>query len=165
MQGAVAIGIGIGSFIIGMGWTMYERVRPPVIIQNSTILNPDVVIGGDVVFIIRATTSPDLSCIGRVTREFYTPVQINGEILNFKKRTEGAGPIVHKGETGYVVGVPLPPNMWVGDWWFEGETTYDCGWIWAVLNDFPNGVISGGVLRFRTKRMPFRVIERPLDLK
>lgn len=157
---AMAVGIGItgGSFLVGIGWAVYANIRPPIITQNSTILNPEVPLGEDLVFRIQAMTSPDLSCIGKVTREFFMPMEVAGKTLRFKKRNEGPAPIIEPNESDYVIGVPLPPNMWLGDWWFQGETTYDCGYLWAMMRDFPTGLVSGGTLRFRTKKMPFKVV-------
>jgi len=155
---AITIGIAGGGFIIGVGWTLYAAIQPPVTVQNSTILNNEVEQGGDLKFLIQYMTTVDRSCLGTVTREFYVPYDRFGRTLREKKRISGPPPIVIEGETEYVIDVALPPNMAIGDWEFQGETSYDCGYIWALVKDFPRGVLNGGVKRFRTRIMPFKVV-------
>lgn len=154
---AVIMGLTGASFMIGVGWATFASIQPPVIVQNSRIMNPDIYPGEDLSFIITYMTSIDRSCVGSVTREFYTPIDIDGISIRRKKRISGAVPIVIDGETNYVIDVTLPENMAPGSWEFQGETTYDCGYLWAFLRDFPRGVLNGGVLRFRTRIMPFNV--------
>lgn len=163
---AVCLGLAGGGFTIGMGWAIFVSIQPPVIVQNSSIVNPVVEVGSDLQFHIRYMPFVDRSCLGSVTREFYTSTNIGGRVLREKKRKAGPPPITIDGETEYVIDVELPSNMAPGDWEFQGETSYDCGYLWAMIKDFPRGVLNGGVLRFRTRIMPFKLIaKKPIDQK
>jgi hypothetical protein len=161
---AVLLGLMGGSFTIGVGWTIFANAQPPVVVLNSTIISPKVPVGGDLRFRIKSMTNIDLTCLGSVTREFYIPVVVKDaedaepKLLLDKKREWGPPPIVNEGETDYIVSIPLPPNTGPGEWLFQGETTYECGYIWAVIKDFPRGLLNGGVKRFKTKVMPFKVV-------
>lgn len=159
---AILAGVIAGSFVCGMGWALFSHVRPPVIWLESRMLTNVVAVDGSLSFRVEAKSDINHACLGSITREFYTPIDLgDGESIRRKKRLSGPAPIVHANESDYVIDVDLPPNMEPGEWAFQGETTYDCGYVWALMQDFPSGLLSGGVVRIRTPEMPFMVVAKP----
>lgn len=162
--GAMSLGVMGGCALIGAGWALFAAVRPPLVVLSSQMVTPEVPQDGSLQFLIRSVAEVNHACIASITREFYEPVtvEIDGVpvTIRHKKRTSGPAPILHQDENAYVIDIDLPPNMDTGDWTFEGESTFDCGYLWAAVHDFPRGILSGGVIRVRTQEMPFKVIPK-----
>lgn len=143
----IFIGICVGSLALGAMLTLVFYDTPPLVILSSRMLDPVVSVDGDIRFLVRATSHENRNCPGSITREYYRPVVVDGKDLREKRRTDGPAPIIHDGETEYVVVSPLAPNMMPGAWTFQGETSYYCG-LW------------GGTKRYRTQELPFTIVDK-----
>lgn len=139
--------IGI-AFITGIRLAVYVLNNPPVEILNSRMIETQVEEGGFLRFMVISWKEKSRDCDGSITREFFRPIVIDGEELREKRRSIGAPPIVHRDEKRYIVDIPLPPNMELGKWSFQGETTYDCGFL------------MGGFKRYRTPELQFEVVPK-----
>lgn len=164
---AVAIGFGVmvGCFMIGVGYAIYSSSKPPIIVQNSAILDVPIHEDGELQFIVKSMIPIDRPCTGSVTREFWRYVDYHNEMVPDRWRNGGPAPIIEPASGGtYIIHVPLPPHMPPGHFIFRGETTYECGYLWALLKDFPRGFMSGltngGNERVRTLDMPFTILGR-----
>lgn len=145
---AVFLGILGGGMLLGGISTFRILDRPPLVFLSSRMLDPAVEEDGDIRFLVRVKSTLTRDCAGSITREFYQPVEIDGQILREKHRASGPVPIVHEGESAYVINMPLPPRLKPGAWTFQGETTYYCGILW------------GGTKRFRIPELPFTIVPK-----
>lgn len=169
-------GVMWGGIAIGVIWTLYSRIDPPTLVLNSTMLSRVVEEGDPLSFLVTAATQVDRTCLGSITREYYQPVDHQGEMILRKKRDMAGAPIVDMAgvvhyrdlednvrevkTSPYIVDIDMPPTVRPGFWLFRGETTYDCGFVWAFIKDFPRSLKNGGVMRLRTPFMAFQVVAK-----
>lgn len=157
---AVLVGLTWGGFLAGTIWTIFFHTNPPITYLSTELLSDTIRVGEPLTFVVHARPAVDRACIGNITREFYTAYDLDGKIVRRKKRDGGPVPILHDGETQYLVDIELLPNMAPGKWEFQGETTYDCGTVWSLIHEFPRSLQTGGVIKLRTPAMPFTLLDR-----
>lgn len=142
------VGSLLGGAFFGTLYGLEFLANPPVEVLSSRMLTTVLHEGDDIKFLVTSESDINTACDGSITREFYTPFKLEDKEIMEKKRTVGPAPIVHKDETQYVIDVTLPTNMKPGSWGFQGETTYDCGWM------------HGGMKRLRTPLMYFTLLAK-----
>lgn len=146
--GALIAGVLIGGFLYAAWWGAHAIDNPPIVYLDAKIVTPQVSVDGSVRFLVHARPAATRNCIGRVTREFYRPIQIDGVEMPLVLRGWGPTPIVIDGRGVYATDVELPRNITPGTWSFLAETTFDCG----------GGLIGGAVRRYQTTPVTFEVV-------
>lgn len=145
----------VGAFILGGIVAAQQTSNPPVMVLSSKLIYTTVPQNGEILLYVTSVSSEYRDCMGQITQEFTRDRIVDGKALPSKRRVLQAQPIVHAGESEYVIEINLPEGVTPGEWRFQGETIYECGkrfWLFGNATQ-----------RYRTQSMPFTVVP-PLSL-